>query len=162
MPQRFHRSKELSISFHVITGHYHSMIIIAHSSIHELRKIFVNFTFRVRHICLNLKLNILLKTKRKLWNCLPFGIFDEPSFYPAGGQSTKPKGRRSFSIATKIWGIFFSLILVLLLFPPSWLLVVGLIRERNNEIPTVAAAPFSSNSNKSPSFAINGEFVRIN
>ena len=85
----------------------------------------------------------------------------EPSFYPAGGRSTKPKGRRSFSFATKIWGIF-SLILILLLFPPSWLLVVGLIRERNNEIPTVAAAPFSSNSNKSPSFAINGEFVRIN
>ena len=160
MPQRFHGRKELSISFHVITGHYHSMIIIAHSSIHEFKKIFVNFTFRVRHICLNLKLNILLK------NCEIFCLLEylmkyEPSFYPAGGQSTKPKGRRSFSIATKIWGIF-SLILILLLFPPSWLLVVGLIRERNNEIPTVAAAPFSSNSNKSPSFAINGEFVRIN
>ena len=66
------------------------------------------------------------------------------------------------SVLQPKFGGFFSLILILLLSPPSWLLVVGLIRERNNEIPTVAAAPFSSNSNKSPSFAINGEFVRIN
>ena len=101
-----------------------------------------------------------LKENCEIFCLLEYLMKYEPSFYPAGGQSTKPKGMRSFSIATKI--CFFSFILILLLFPPSWLLVLGLIRERNNEIPTVAAAPFSSNSNKSPSFAINGEFVRIN
>ena len=164
MPQRFHRSKELSISFHVITGHYHSMIIIAHSSIHELRKIFVNFTFRVRHICLNLKLNILLKTKRKLWNFLAFGIFDKiwTKFLSSWRAKYKTERKEKFQYCKQNLGEFLVWFSFCCSSPPSWLLVVGLIRERNNEIPTVAAAPFSSNSNKSPSFAINGEFVRIN
>ena len=157
MPQRFHGRKELSISFHVITGHYHSMIIIAHSSIHEFKKIFVNFTFRVRHICLNLKLNILFKTKRIF---LPFGIFDEiwTKFLSSWRAKYKTERKEKFQYCNQ--NLFFLVSFSFCCFSP--LLVVGLIRERNNEIPTVAPAPFSSNSNKSPSFAINGEFVRIN
>ena len=56
-------------SFHVITGHYHSLIIIAHSSIHEFRmngqkdKIFGNFSFR--HICLKSNMNTLTRHLRR-------------------------------------------------------------------------------------------------
>ena len=159
MPQRFHGRKELSISFHVITGHYHSMIIIAHSSIHEFKKIFVNFTFLVSGtFVLSWTFCWKLKENCEIF-CLLEYLMNQVFIQLAGKVQNRKEGEVS------VWQpkfVFFSFILILLLFPPSWLLVVGLIRERNNEIPTVAAAPFSSNSNKSPSFAINGEFVRIN
>ena len=103
MPQRFNGSKELSISFHVITGHYHSMIIIAHSSIHEFKKIFVNFTFRVRHICLNLKLNILLKNCEIF--CLLEYLMNQVFIQLAGKVQNRKEGEVSV-LQPKFGGFF--------------------------------------------------------